>query len=92
MVSKSIAIYLDNPYTDTKNSKVDLPYNEALMIAGGTVSPFRVTDFGDMAVLSDDITDNIETEEVNMKISYKTDITLLLGQAIGYIKDTAVTL
>jgi hypothetical protein len=92
MISKSIAINLDNPYTDTINSKVDLPYNEALMIAGGSLSPFRVTDFGDMAVLSDEITDNIETEEVHMKISYKTDITLLLGQAIGYIKDTAVTL
>jgi hypothetical protein len=92
MISKSVAIYLDNPYTIVTNSQVDLPYNEALMIAGGSLSPFRVTDFGDMAVLSDEITDNIETEEVHMKISYKVDITLLLGQAIGYIKDTAVTL
>jgi hypothetical protein len=92
MISKSIAIYLDNPYTNVTNSKVDLPYNEALMIAGGSVSPFRVTDFGDMAVLTDEISDNIETEEVHMKISYKVDITLLLGQAIGYIKDTAITL
>lgn len=91
-ISKTMAIAIDNPYTDRMNSKVDLPVDEAILVAGGSSSPFRVTDFGDMAVASDNLDINLETEEVNMKISYKVDITLLLTQAVGYIKNTNVTL
>lgn len=91
-ISKTMAIAIDNPWTDNMNSKVDLPINEGILIAGGSASPFRVTDFGDMAVLSDEISNNMESEEVHMKISYKVDITLLLTRAVGYIKDTSITL
>lgn len=91
-VSKSTAIAIDNPYVDETSQKVDLPVDTAIVIAGGNVSPFRVTDYGDMAVLEDKVENNIETETVHMKISYKVDITLLLGYGIGYIKDTSVTL
>lgn len=91
-ISRTMAIAIDNPYVDRMSTKVDLPVDEAILVAGGANSPFRVTDFGDMAVASDDLNINLETEEVNMKISYKVDITLLLTQAVGYIKDTNVTL
>lgn len=91
-ISKTMAIAIDNPFVDKMNSKVDLSVNEGIMVAGGTNSPFRVTDFGDMAILSDEMYNDIETEEVNMKISYKVDITLLLTQAVGYVKDTTVLL
>ena len=72
--------------------KVDLPVDEAIMIAGGVNSPVKVTEFGGMAVLSDDIDKHIETEEVFRKISYKVDVTLLLNRAIAYLKDTSVVL
>lgn len=91
-VSKTVCVSIDNPYTDRANSKVDLPINEAIMVAGGVNSPFRVTDFGGMALLSDDINQHIESEEAFLKISYKVDITLLLNRAVGYLKDTSVLL
>jgi len=91
-ISKTLAISIDNPYTDNMNSKVDLPVDEAILIAGGSASPLKVTEFGDMALLSDTMQEHIENEEVFMKISYKVDITLLLNRAIGYIKDTSVVL
>ena len=74
------------------NSKVDLPVNEAILIAGGSSSPFKVTEFGGLTMLEDTLNQNIETEQVHLKISYKVDVTLLLTQAIAYLKDTAVKL
>lgn len=91
-ISKTLAISIDNPYTDNMNSKVDLPVNEAILVAGGSSNPIKVTEFGEMALLSDTIQENIENEEAHVKISYKVDITLLLNRAIGYIKDTAIVL
>jgi len=91
-ISKTLAISIDNPYTDNMNSKVELPVNEAILVAGGSANPIKVTEFGEMALLSDSIQEHIESEEVYMKISYKVDVTLLLNRAIGYIKDTAVVL
>ena len=91
-VGRTICINLDNPYTDKMNSKVDLPVNEAIMIAGGSSSPFKVTEFGGLTMLEDTLNQNIETEQVHLKISYKVDVTLLLTQAIAYLKDTAVKL
>lgn len=91
-VGRTICINLDNPYTDKMNSKVDLPVNEAIMIAGGSSSPFKVTEFGGLTMLEDTLNQNIETEQVHLKIFYKVDVTLLLTQAIAYLKDTAVKL
>lgn len=91
-VGRTICINLDNPYTDKMNSKVDLPVNEAIMISGGSSSPFKVTEFGGLTMLEDTLNQNIETEQVHLKISYKVDVTLLLTQAIAYLKDTAVKL
>jgi hypothetical protein len=91
-ISKTIAISIDNPYIDNMNSKVELPVDEAILIAGGSASPIKVTEFGDMALLSDTIQQHIESEEAFLKIAYKVDVTLLLNRAIGYIKDTSVVL
>lgn len=91
-IGRTVCINLDNPYTDKMNTKVDLPVNEAIMIAGGTTSPFKVTEFGGLTMLEDTLNQNIETEQVHLKISYKVDVTLLLTQAIAYIKDTTVQL
>lgn len=91
-ISKTVAISIDNPYIDNMNSKVELPVDEAIMIAGGSASPIKVTEFGEMALLSDTLQQHIESEEAFLKIAYKVDVTLLLNRAIAYIKDTSVVL
>ena len=47
-VLRTTAIPTDNPFVDNKNSKVDLPVNEGIVIAGGEKSPFKVRDYGQM--------------------------------------------
>jgi hypothetical protein len=89
-VSRTTAIATDNPFVDDANSKVDLPVNEGIVLAGGNKSPFMIREFGGMRVAQG--VPDIEDERVNMKIDMKLDITLLLGQAMAYLKDTAVTL
>jgi len=89
-IMRTTAIPTDNPFTDDDNSQVDLPVNEGLVIAGGDKSPFKITEFGEMRVAQG--LPDIEDERVNMKIDIKMDISLLLGQAMGYVKDTSVTL
>lgn len=90
-VSRSLAINIDNPFVDEMNSKVDLPVNIGIMIAGGN-KPFRVTTYGTMTTKTDNLAGDIENDDVNIKITYKMDITLLLNRALGYIKDDTVTL
>ncbi|APR02571.1 TPA: phage morphogenesis protein [Clostridium botulinum] len=88
-ISRSIAIATDNPFVDDLNSKVDLPVNEGIMIAGGSKSPFKITEFGGLRTAQD--MPSIENESVYLKIDYRVNVELLLGQAMGYIKDTAVS-
>jgi hypothetical protein len=89
-ISRSIAIPTDNPFTDNMNSKVDLPVNEGIMLAGGDKSPFYITEFGGMRTT--DGIPNIEDEIVRMKVDFRMDITLLYGQAMAYLRDTSVVL
>lgn len=91
MVSKSIAIPYNNPWQDDMHTTVKLPYDEAIMVAGGQDSPYKIRDYGDITYLQDSKPDT-ETEEFNMKISYKMDVTLLLTQGIAYLKDTSIIL
>lgn len=89
-ILRTTAVATDNPFVDDANSKVDLPVNEGIVLAGGSKSPFMIREFGAMRTAEG--MPDIEDERVNMKIDFKVDITLLLGQAIAYLKDTAVTL
>ena len=89
-VSRTICIATDNPFVDDLNSKVDLPVDEAFVVAGGDKSPIMIREYGSMRTAQD--MPSIEKEQVLMKIDYKVDVTLLLGQAIAYIVDTNVTL
>lgn len=89
-ILRTFAIPTDNPFIDEASSKVDLPVNEGIIIAGGSKSPFKIRDYGQMRVL--DGAPDIEDERVNIKIDFKMDVTLLVGQALGYIKDTAINL
>lgn len=89
-VSKSICIATDNPFVDDMNSKVDLPVNEALVLAGGDKSPFMIREYGSLRTAQD--MPSIEKEQVLFKCDYKIDVTLLLSAAIAYIYDSSVTL
>lgn len=89
-ICRSIAIPTDNPFTDDINSKVDLPVNEGIMIAGGSKSPFYITKFGSLRTVNG--VPDIEDEIVRMKIDFKLNVTLLYGQAMAYLKDDAVVL
>ena len=89
-ISRTTAIATDNPFVDKQNSKVEFPVNEGILLAGGSKSPFVIREFGAMRTAQG--TPDIEDERVNLKIDMRLDITLLLGEALGYIKDTAVTL
>lgn len=87
-ILRTTAIPTDNPFIDDKNSKVELPINEGIVIAGGDKSPFKIREFGAMRT-AEGLPD-IEDERVNLKIDFKIDITLLVSQALGYIKDTEI--
>lgn len=89
-VSRTTCIPTDNPFIDGKSSKVDLPVNEGVMLAGGKKSPFKITEFGGLRTAQD--MPSIENEAVYMKIDYRLDVTLLTGQAMGYICDKAIKL
>ena len=89
-ILRTTAVATDNPFVDDKNTKVEFAVNEGVVLAGGSKSPFVIREFGSMRTAQG--TPDIEDERVNMKIDMRLDITLLLGQAIGYIKDTAVEL
>lgn len=89
-ISRTTAIATDNPFIDDANSEVEFSVNEGIILAGGNKSPFMVREFGGMRVAQG--APDIEDERVNMKIDMKLDITLLLGQAMGWVKDTSVVL
>ena len=89
-ILRTTAVATDNPFIDNKNSKVEFPVNEGVVLAGGEKSPFMIREFGAMRTAQG--TPDVEDERVNLKIDMRLDVTLLLGQAIGYIKDTAVSL
>jgi hypothetical protein len=89
-VSKTICVATDNPFVDSANSKVDLPVDEALVVAGGDKSPIMIREFGNLRTAQD--MPSIEKEQVLMKCDLKIDVTLLLGSAMAFISDSSITL
>ncbi|HSH51884.1 MAG TPA: hypothetical protein VK982_09210 [Bacteroidales bacterium] len=87
-ILRTTAIPTDNPFIDDTHASVELPVNEGIVIAGGNKSPFKIREFGEMRTAQG--LPDIEDERVNLKIDFKMDVSLLLSQALGYIKDTAV--
>lgn len=90
MISRSIAIPTENDFTDETNSKTDLGIQDALLIAGGEGSPFKVTEYGGMRTSQD--MPSIEKEQVLIKIDYVVDITLFAGNRLGVFTDTSLVL
>lgn len=90
MVSRSIAIPTDNPFIDETNAVTDLGVQDALLVAGGEGSPFKITEYGAMRTSQD--MPSIEKEQVLVKIDYTVDITLFAGNRLGVLTDTALTI
>lgn len=89
-IARTDAVNLINPFTDETNSRVELPVNVGYMFAGSvTQKPFVVTEFGGLRQLTEQ---DIEDERVKLKIAQDADVSLIFGEALGYIKDDALTL
>lgn len=89
-LGRSTAVNLVNPFVDETNSATELPVNEGYMFAGGVnKKPFEVVEFGGLRQKSEQ---DIETERVVMKLFQDADIKLMFGEAVGYVKDTSITL
>lgn len=89
-LGRTTAVNLVNPFVDENNDETELPVNEGYMFAGGVNKrPFQVVEFGSMRQKTEQ---DIETERVIMKIFQDADIKLMFGEALGYVKDTSITL
>lgn len=90
-ISKSVAVAYPNTWIDDKNSKVRFSVQQGFMFPGAYsgAKPFAITEFGTKRQYS---TIDPETEQVNLKVVFEANVTLLNGRYLGYLKDTSVTL
>lgn len=86
-IGRTTAVNLVNPFLDETNSKVELPVNKGYMFAGGvSQKPFSVVEYGGLKQLQEQ---NIEDERIKVKLTQDASVTMLFGEAIGYIKEDA---
>lgn len=89
MISKTIAIPFENGYIDDAHTKTKFSPDTAFIFpAGNHKKPFGITEFGTKRQYS---TINPETEQVEIKIVFEADVTLIDGRYIGSIKDDSIT-
>lgn len=90
-IGRTTAVNLVNPFIDNQNKATELPVDIGYMMAGGvTQKPFSVVEYGGLRQLTEQ---DMEDERIKVKIYQDASITMLYGNAIGYIKeDTAITL
>lgn len=89
-ISKSVALAFPNTWIDDNNSKTRFSPKQGFMFPGAYsgAKPFAITEFGTKRQYS---TIDPETEQVNLKIVFEADVTLLNARYLGLIKDTSVT-
>lgn len=85
-ISKTICIPFNNTWIDEENSKVRFSADLGFMLPGGMSGkkPFAITEFGATRQYSNL---NQETEQVELKIVFETNVTLLNARYIGAISD-----
>lgn len=90
-IGRTTAVNLVNPFLDKANSKTELPVNIGYLFAGGVKQkPFSVVEFGGLRQMTEQ---DIEDERIKVKIYQDADISMIFGEAIGYVKeDTAVVI
>ena len=90
-IGRTTAVNLVNPFLDNGNSKTELPVNIGYMFAGGVKQkPFSVVEYGGLRQLTEQ---DIEDERIQVKIYQDASVTMVYGNALGFVKETsAVTL
>lgn len=88
-ISKTVAIPFPNSWIDDNNSKVRFSVQEGFMFPGAYsgAKAFAITEYGTKRQYS---SIDPETEQVNLKIVFEADVTLLNARYIGLVKDTSV--
>lgn len=89
-ISKTIAVSFPNNWVDEANSEVKFDVQQGFVFPGGISGkkPFAITEFGTKRQYS---TIDPETETVNLKIVFESDITLLNARYLGSINDDSIT-
>ncbi|MFS1518506.1 hypothetical protein V1503_18895 [Bacillus sp. SCS-151] len=86
-IARTTAANLINPFTDSTNSKVELPVNKGYMFAGGVEQkPFSIVQYGGLRQMTDQ---DMEDERIKMKITQDVAVNLLFGEAVGVIEEQA---
>lgn len=90
-ISKTTCLAYTNTWLDEKNSKVKFDPSQGFIIPGayGGKKPFAITEFGATRQYS---TLNQETEQIELKIVFETNVTLLNARYIGSIIDDSVVI
>ncbi|MGE7840754.1 hypothetical protein ACQKNX_08175 [Lysinibacillus sp. NPDC093712] len=90
-IGRSTAVSLVNPFvTGSKNTVTELPVNEGYMFAGGVgLKPFKIIEFGALEQYTDF---DHKLKRVEINLNQEVAIEFVQGDAVGYVKDTALTL
>lgn len=89
-IGKVTCVNLVNPFINETNTKVELPVNEGYFFSGSaSVKPFKIVEYGQLKQSTEQ---DPEDERIKMILKQEAAVELIVGQGIGYIKDTNVTL
>lgn len=90
-IGRTNAVSLVNPFVaGSGNTITELPVNEGYMFAGGVgLKPFKIIEFGGLEQFT---TFDPKFKRVEINLNQEVAIEFVQGEAIGYIKDTALTI
>jgi hypothetical protein len=89
-LGKITAVNLINPFIDESNTKVELPVNEGYMFSGtATTKPLVIVEYGNMRQFTEQ---NPEDERIKMMLKQDCAIEMVVGQNVGYLRDSSIIL
>jgi len=90
-IGRTTAVSLVNPFVaGSGNTVTELPVNEGYMFAGGVgLKPFKIIEFG---ALEQYTTFDSKFKRVEINLNQEVAIEFVQGEAVGFIKDTALTI
>lgn len=90
-ISKTVAVPFVNTFIDEELTKVRFSPKQGFMIPGGASGkkPFAITEFGATRQFSE--VDKV-LEQVEVKIVFETNVTLLNARYIGSVQDSSITI
>lgn len=89
-IGRTTAVPLVNPFVEgSKNTVTELPINEGYMLAGDVgTKPFKIIEFGSLEQYTDF---DHKLKRVEINLNQEVAIEFVQGEAVGYVKDTALT-